>query len=81
MVKGFFLSFRTPPDWQDNNCNKMCKTWILFLSDDMTIIKLPNNAVCFPKSMTISAHTYKTAVEAQSSAVLMVIMIQMIKKE
>jgi hypothetical protein len=34
----------------------------------MTIIRLPNHALSFPKSMTISAHTYRTAVEAQSSS-------------
>lgn len=32
------------------------------LSDDMTILSLPNQALCFPKPMTISSHTYKTAV-------------------
>jgi dolichol-phosphate mannosyltransferase len=32
------------------------------MSDDMTILSLPNQALCFPKPMTISSHTYKTAV-------------------
>ena len=64
--KGFFLS--APPDTgKTTTVIKCVKQGYYFLSDDMTIINLPNNAVCFPKSMTISAHTYKTAVEAQSA--------------
>jgi hypothetical protein len=64
--QGFFLS--APPDTgKTTTVIKCVKQGYYFLSDDMTIINLPNNAVCFPKSMTISAHTYKTAVEAQSS--------------
>ena len=63
--QGFFLS--APPDTgKTTTVIKCVKHGYYFLSDDMTIIKLPNNAVCFPKSMTISAHTYRTAVEAQS---------------
>ena len=65
--QGFFLS--APPDTgKTTTVIKCVKHGYYFLSDDMTIIKLPNNAVCFPKSMTISAHTYRTAVEAQSSS-------------
>ena len=64
--QGFFLS--APPDTgKTTTVIKCVKQGYYFLSDDMTIINLPNNAICFPKSMTISAHTYKTAVEAQSS--------------
>ncbi len=64
--QGFFLS--APPDTgKTTTVIKCVKHGYYFLSDDMTIIKLPNNAVCFPKSMTISAHTYRTAVETQSS--------------
>ncbi|HEX5186416.1 MAG TPA: hypothetical protein VFV86_05955 [Nitrososphaeraceae archaeon] len=63
--RGFFLS--APPDTgKTTTVIKCVKQGYYFLSDDMTIINLPNNALCFPKSMTISAHTYKTAVEAQS---------------
>ena len=66
--QGFFLS--APPDTgKTTTVIKCVKHGYYFLSDDMTIIKLPNNAACFPKSMTISAHTYKTAVEAQSSGI------------
>lgn len=65
--QGFFLS--APPDTgKTTTVIKCVKHGYYFLSDDMTIIKLPNNAVCFPKSMTISAHTYRTAVETQSSS-------------
>ena len=65
--KGFFLS--APPDTgKTTTVIKCVKNGYSFLSDDMTIIRLPNEAICFPKSMTISSHTYKTAVEAQSSS-------------
>jgi dolichol-phosphate mannosyltransferase len=65
--QGFFLS--APPDTgKTTTVIKCVKQGYYFLSDDMTIIKLPNNALSFPKSMTISAHTYRTAVEAQSSS-------------
>ena len=65
--QGFFLS--APPDTgKTTTVIKCVKHGYYFLSDDMTIINLPNNALCFPKSMTISAHTYRTAVEAQSSS-------------
>ena len=64
---GFFLS--APPDTgKTTTVIKCVKNGYSFLSDDMTIIRLPNEAICFPKSMTISSHTYKTAVEAQSSS-------------
>lgn len=62
---GFFLS--APPDTgKTTTVIKCVKKGLSFLSDDMTIISLPNQALCFPKSMTISAHTYKTAIDAQS---------------
>ena len=64
---GFFLS--APPDTgKTTTVIKCVKKGYSFLSDDMTIIRLPNEAICFPKSMTISSHTYKTAVDAQSSS-------------
>jgi len=63
---GFFLS--APPDTgKTTTVIKCVKKGFYFLSDDMTIIRLPNQGICFPKSMTISAHTYKTAVEAQTT--------------
>lgn len=62
---GFFLS--APPDTgKTTTVIKCVKKGFSFLSDDMTIISLPNQALCFPKSMTISAHTYKTAIDALS---------------
>lgn len=65
---GFFLS--APPDTgKTTTVIKCVKKGFSFLSDDMTIIRLPNEGICFPKSMTISAHTYKTAIEAQTSEV------------
>jgi hypothetical protein len=39
-----------------------------FLSDDMTIITPDLQALCFPKPMTISAHTFHTAVEAGTTS-------------
>ena len=41
-----------------------------FLSDDMTIIKLPNESLCFPKPMTISLHTLRTATNVSNNALL-----------
>jgi hypothetical protein len=43
------------------------KNGFSFLSDDMTIIKLPNQALCFPKPMTISSHTFKTAISVSNT--------------
>jgi len=57
---GLLLS--APPDTGKTTTVLKCvKNGFSFLSDDMTIIKLPNQALCFPKPMTISSHTFKTA--------------------
>ncbi|HEX7817875.1 MAG TPA: hypothetical protein VF419_00720 [Nitrososphaeraceae archaeon] len=62
---GFLLS--APPDTgKTTTVIKCVKKGFYFLSDDMTVIALPDQAVSFPKSMTISAHTYKTAIDALS---------------
>ena len=53
-----------PPDTGKTTTVLKCiKNGFHFLSDDMTIIKLPCTAMCFPKPMTISSHTFKTAVD------------------
>jgi hypothetical protein len=50
-----------PPDTgKTTTVLKCAKMNYSFLSDDMTIIKFPNEALCFPKPMTISAHTFNT---------------------
>ena len=46
---------------------KSIKNGFSFLSDDMTIIKLPDEAICFPKPMTISSHTLKTALDVSNA--------------
>jgi hypothetical protein len=38
-----------------------------FLSDDMTIIRLPEEALCFPKPISISTDTFETAVLSNTS--------------
>ena len=61
-IKGHGLLFSAPPDTGKTTTVLKCiKNGFSFLSDDMTIVHLPNEAMCFPKAMTISAHTYKTA--------------------
>ena len=50
-----------PPDTgKTTTVLKCAKMNYSFLSDDMTIIRLPHEALCFPKPMTISAHTFNT---------------------
>jgi dolichol-phosphate mannosyltransferase len=57
-----------PPDTGKTTTVLKCvKNGFSFLSDDMTIIKLPNQAMCFPKPMTISSHTFKTAVSVSNT--------------
>jgi hypothetical protein len=57
-----------PPDTGKTTTVLKCvKKGYSFLSDDMTIIRLPNEALCFPKPMTISSHTFKTAVSVSNS--------------
>ena len=61
-IKGNGILFSAPPDTGKTTTVLKCiKSGFSFLSDDMTIVRLPNEALCFPKPMTISAHTYKTA--------------------
>jgi hypothetical protein len=60
--KGYGILFSAPPDTGKTTTVLKCiKSGFSFLSDDMTIVRLPDEAMCFPKPMTISAHTYKTA--------------------
>jgi hypothetical protein len=56
------LLISAPPDTGKTNTVLKCvKNGFSFLSDDMTILRLPNEALCFPKPMTISSHTFRTA--------------------
>lgn len=62
------LLMSAPPDTGKTTTVLKCvKKGYSFLSDDMTIIRLPNKALCFPKPMTISSHTFKTAVSVSNS--------------
>lgn len=62
-VDGKAILLSAPPDTGKTTTVLKCvKDGFHFLSDDMTIIRLPNTALCFPKPMTISSHTFKTAV-------------------
>jgi len=62
-LRGHGLLLSAPPDTgKTTTVLKLIKSGYGFLSDDMTIVNLPNNALCFPKPMTISAHTFQTAV-------------------
>lgn len=66
--KGHGLLLSAPPDTgKTTTVLKLVKNGYAFLSDDMTIVSLPSNALCYPKPMTISAHTYKTAVEVSNN--------------
>jgi dolichol-phosphate mannosyltransferase len=58
--RGYLIS--APPDTGKTTTVLKCvKEGFSFLSDDMTILHLPNEALCFPKPMTISSHTFRTA--------------------
>jgi hypothetical protein len=58
--RGMLLS--APPDTGKTTTVLRCiKSGYSFLSDDMTILDKTNQALCFPKPMTISSHTYNTA--------------------
>ena len=64
---GFLMS--APPDTGKTTTVLKCvKNGYSFLSDDMTIIRMPNQALCFPKPMTISSHTFKTAVSVSNAS-------------
>jgi hypothetical protein len=57
---GILLS--APPDTGKTSLTLKCiKGGFSFLSDDMTILRLPNKALCFPKPLTISWSTYKAS--------------------
>lgn len=65
---GSGLLMSAPPDTGKTTTVLKCvKKGFSFLSDDMTIIRSPNEAMCFPKPMTISSHTFKTAVSVSTS--------------
>ena len=64
---GFLMS--APPDTGKTTTVLKCvKNGYSFLSDDMTIIRMPDEALCFPKPMTISSHTFKTAVSVSNAS-------------
>ncbi len=61
-MNGHGILLSAPPDTGKTTAVlKAIKHGFSFLSDDMTIISPPKTAMCFPKPMTISAHTLKTA--------------------
>ena len=65
---GSGLLMSAPPDTGKTTTVLKCvKNGFSFLSDDMTIIRMPNEALCFPKPMTISSHTFKTAVSVSNT--------------
>ena len=65
---GSGLLMSAPPDTGKTTTVLKCvKNGFSFLSDDMTIIRLPSEALCFPKPMTISSHTFKTAVSVSNT--------------
>jgi dolichol-phosphate mannosyltransferase len=62
------LLISAPPDTGKTTTVLKCvKNGFSFLSDDMTILRLPNEALCFPKPMTISSHTLRTALTISES--------------
>jgi dolichol-phosphate mannosyltransferase len=64
--QGILIS--APPDTGKTSTVLKCmEMGFSLLSDDMTILSLPNQALCFPKPMTISSHTYRTAVATSKS--------------
>lgn len=66
-LRGHGIILSAPPDTgKTTTVLKLVKSGYGFLSDDMTIINLPNNALCFPKPMTISAHTFQTVVDVSN---------------
>jgi dolichol-phosphate mannosyltransferase len=57
-----------PPDTgKTTTVIKCIRKGLGFLSDDMTIITPRQEALCFPKPMTISAHTLHAALESSES--------------
>ena len=56
-----------PPDTgKTTTVIKCIRQGLGFLSDDMTIITPHQESLCFPKPMTISAHTFHAAIEDDS---------------
>jgi dolichol-phosphate mannosyltransferase len=59
------LLLSAPPDTgKTTTVIKCIRKGLEFLSDDMTIITPHQESLCFPKPMTISAHTFHTATES-----------------
>jgi dolichol-phosphate mannosyltransferase len=64
--RGILIS--APPDTGKTTLVLKCiKSGFSFLSDDMTIIHLPDGAICFPKPMTLSSHTLQTALDVSNT--------------
>lgn len=58
------LLLSAPPDTgKTTTVIKCIRKGLGFLSDDMTIITPNQESLCFPKPMTISAHTFHAAIE------------------
>jgi dolichol-phosphate mannosyltransferase len=66
-VDGAILISAPPDTGKTTTVLKCMERDFALLSDDMTILSLPNQALCFPKPMTISSHTYKTAITVSSA--------------
>ena len=59
------LLLSAPPDTgKTTTVIKCIREGLGFLSDDMTIITPNQESLCFPKPMTISAHTFHAAIES-----------------
>jgi dolichol-phosphate mannosyltransferase len=57
-----------PPDTgKTTTVIKCIRKGLGFLSDDMTIITPHQESLCFPKPMTISAHTFHAAIESSDN--------------
>ena len=62
------LLLSAPPDTgKTTTVIKCIREGLGFLSDDMTIITPNQESLCFPKPMTISAHTFNAAIESSDN--------------
>ncbi len=62
------LLLSAPPDTgKTTTVIKCIRKGLGFLSDDMTIITPNQESLCFPKPMTISAHTFHAAIEGSNN--------------
>jgi dolichol-phosphate mannosyltransferase len=62
------LLLSAPPDTgKTTTVIKCIREGLGFLSDDMTIITPNLESICFPKPMTISAHTFHAAIETSDN--------------